>query len=311
MSDRSYNQLWRNVTSLKVLLSLVLMALFVSGALADGMRDDSGAGGSFYGEQLRPKYSNQPSNKEVSKVGWTQNLNQQIPLNLTFRDDKGQPVELKKYFGQKPVVMVMVYYTCPFLCGEVLHGTFSGLKSVKFQAGQDYQMVVVSIDSKEDSELAASMKASYLKQFGMEAQADGIHFLTGKDPAIHALTKAVGYDYVYDKKIDQFAHPAGIVLVTPQGRVDRYLSGVLFDSTNLRLGLVDAGKGKIGSPLDLVTLKCYHYDGQAGKYTFAIMDVLRMGGLVTVMMVGLLMVVLVRRDIVRTKAQAQEHEEEL
>ncbi|MEO6908692.1 MAG: SCO family protein [Abditibacteriaceae bacterium] len=304
------NHLWHADIGLKVLLSVVLLALFARETLADGGSDLAGAGGSYYGEQLRPKYNDQPSSAALNKVGWTQNLDQQIPLDLDFRDDKGQQVELKKYFGQKPVVMLMVYYTCPYLCGEVLHGVFSGLKGINFQASRDYQVVVVSINPDEDSELAASKKAEYLKQFGMEAQADGFHFLTGKTPAIQKLAKAIGFDYVYDKSLGQFAHPAGLVLVTPHGRVARYMSGVLFEPQDLRLGLLDAGRGKIGSALDMIVLKCYHYDGEAGKYTVAVMNILRVGGLITVILVGLLMVGLVRRDVTRTKAQEEDELED-
>jgi protein SCO1/2 len=303
MPYRKFNQLppWR--AALKVLLSAVLLGLLVISSSADGMRDVSGAGGSFYGEQLRPKFNNQPSSSELDKVGWTQNLNRQIPLNLTFRDEKGQQVELKKYFGEKPVIVEMVYFTCPFLCDEVLRGTFKGLKGVSFRAGRDYQVVAVSINPEEGPDIASAKKAGYLKDFGLESQADGIHFLTGKNPDIKKLAAAIGFDYAYDKKIDQFAHPAGLVLATPQGHVARYMNGVLFEPNDMRLGLLEAGQGKIGSPLDMIVMKCYHYDGQSGKYTFAIMDVLRVAGLITVMLVGLLMVVLVRRDIVKTKAE--------
>jgi protein SCO1/2 len=299
---KSNNMLLRR-GALKVLLSVLAMLLVATSAVADGFNDP---GASFYGEQIRPKVSNQLDSQVLDKVGWTQNLNKQIPLNLTFKDDGGNAVTLQKYFQGKPVLVEMVYFYCPMLCSEVMKGTFRGLKDLSFRPGRDYQLVVVSVNPKEGPDIAADEKKKYLKEFGMEKEADGVHFLTGEDKNIKSLAKAIGFGYTYDPKTDQFAHPAGMVLTTPEGVIARYMSGVFFDPKDLRLGFLDAGRGKIGSPLDLIVLKCFHYDGQTGKYTFAIMDVLRVGGLVTVMLIGLLMVVLVRRDVARTKAQREE-----
>jgi len=287
------------VTTIKVLLMFGLFVLLPAGVWAQGM--GAQPGGNFYNAEPRPQASNQVGEKVLSEVGWTQNLNQQIPLDLTFRDDAGKQVTLQKYFGKKPVLVEMVFFYCPMLCTEVLRGTFQGLKDTPFKAGQDYEMLVISINPKEGSELAAEKKAGYLKDFGMENQADGIHFLTGKEKEIEQLSKAIGFGYVYDASTDQFAHPAGLVMSTPEGKVARYMSGVIFEPKDLRLGFLDAGQGKIGSPLDLIVLKCYRYDGQTGQYTFAVMNVIRIAGLATVILVGLLMVVLVRRDMVRSK----------
>lgn len=289
--------------ALKVLLSVATLVLMVSAATAGSFTEP---GGSFYGEELRPPVSNQMGSEVLDKVGWTQNLNKQIPLDLTFKDEDGKVVKLQKYFGEKPVLIEMVYFYCPMLCGEVMKGTFRGLKDLTFRPGRDYEMVVVSVNPKEGPDIAKAKKLAYLKEFGMEKEAAGIHFLTGENTNIKPLAKALGFDYSYDPKTDQFAHPAGLVLATPAGHIARYMSGVLFEPKDLRFGFLDAGRGKIGSPLDLIVLKCYHYDGQSGKYTLAIMDVIRIGGLITVMLIGLLMVVLVRRDVARTKSQEKE-----
>jgi protein SCO1/2 len=289
--------------ALKVLLCAATLVLMITAATAGSFNDP---GGSFYGEQIRPEASNQLDNEVLDQVGWTQNLNKQVPLNLTFKDEDGKVVKLQKYFGEKPVLMEMVYFYCPMLCGEVLKGTFRGLKDLRFRPGRDYQMVVVSVNPKEGPDIAKTKKLEYLKEFGMEKEAAGIHFLTGENTNIKPLAKALGFDYSYDPKTDQFAHPAGLVLATPEGHIARYMSGVLFEPKDLRFGFLDAGRGKIGSPLDLIVLKCYHYDGQSGKYTFAVMDAVRIGGLITVMLIGLLMVVLVRRDVARTKSQKEE-----
>jgi protein SCO1/2 len=290
-------------TALKVLLSAAVLVFVVTSAMADGFNDP---GGSFYGEQLRPKVSNQLDSEELNKVGWTQNLNDPIPLNLNFKDESGNSVQLRKYFGDKPVLIEMVYFYCPMLCGEVLRGTFRGLKDLSFRPGRDYEFVVVSINPKEGPDIAKSNKSKYLKEFGMEKDAAGIHFLTGENTNIKPLAKAIGYDYTYDVKTDQYAHPAGFVLTTPQGHIAHYMSGVLFEHKDLRLAFLDAGRGEIGSPLDLMVLKCYQYDGQSGKYTLDVMETLRIGGVITVILIGLMMVVLVRRDVARTKSQREE-----
>ena len=302
MSCSMLNQLIRKGAALKVLLGAVILTLMMTPASAGNFVEP---GGSFYGEELRPPESNQLGTEVLNKVGWTQNLDKQIPLDLTFKDEDGNTVKLQKYFGEKPVLMEMVYFYCPMLCGEVMKGTFRGLKDLAFRPGRDYQLVVVSINPKEGPDIAKTKKLAYLKEFGMEKEAAGIHFLTGENTNIKPLAKALGFDYSYDPKTDQYAHPAGFVLATPEGRIARYMSGVLFEPKDLRLGFLEAGRGKIGSPLDLIVLKCYHYDGQSGKYTLDVMDSLRIGGLITIILIGLMMVALVRRDIARTKSQQE------
>ena len=289
--------------AIKVLLSAIVVVISMTPAIAGSFSDP---GSSFYGEQIRPPASNQLGTEVIEKVGWTQNLNTKIPLNLAFKDEDGKSVKLQQYFGEKPVVMEMVYFYCPMLCGEVLKGTFRGLKELKFRPGRDYQLVVVSINPKEGPDIAKKKKLEYLKEFGMEKEAAGIHFLTGLETNIKPLASALGFDYSYDAKTDQYAHPAGLVMVTPDGHIARYMGGVIFADNDLRLGFLDAGRGKIGSPIDLIVLKCYMYDGQSGKYTLNVMNSLRIGGVITVVLIGLLMVVLVRRDMARTKSETEE-----
>lgn len=293
------------ITAVKVLLMVGLCVLMPSAVWAQAM-GVSPSSGSFYKGEARPPVSNQAGEKVLSEVGWTQNLNAQIPLDKTFRDETGKQVTLQQYFGEKPVLVEMVFFYCPMLCIEVLRGTFDGLKETPFKAGQDYEMLVISINPEEGPELAAEKKAEYLSDFGMKDQAEGIHFLTGDEKNIKPVAQAIGFGYAYDETTDQYAHPAGFVMATPEGKVARYMSGVIFEPKDLRLGFLESGQGKIGSPLDLIVLKCYRYDGQTGKYTFAIMNVLRIAGMITVILVGLLMVALVRRDMVRSKGKGEE-----
>jgi len=292
------------ITAVKVLLMFGLFVLLPAESWAQRMGGQPG--GSFYSGEARPLTGNHAGEKVLSEVGWTQNLNQQIPLDSTFRDATGKSVTLRQYFGKKPVLVEMVFFYCPMLCTEVLRGTFEGLKDTPFKAGKDYEMVVISINPKEGPELAAEKKAEYLKEYGMEDQANGVHFLTGEDKNIKPVAKAIGFGYVYDPTTDQFAHPAGLVMATPSGKVARYMSGVIFEPKDLRLGFLEAGQGKIGSPLDLIVLKCYRYDGQTGKYTFAVVNMIRIAGIATVILIGLLMAVLVRRDMVRSRSKEED-----
>jgi protein SCO1 len=222
----------------------------------------------------------------LKDVGFDQRLNEQVPLDLAFVDESGRPIRLGDYFKGKPVVLICAYYKCPMLCTLVLNGTARGLSKVPFDIGADYQVVTVSIDPRETPDLAAAKKKSYLTRYDRPGAEEGWHFLTGKQDAIDKLTQAVGFRYVYDPKEDMFNHAAGITVLTPTGKISRYLFGVDFSPRDLRLALVEASANKIGSPADQVLLYCFHYDPATGKYALAIARFIQTGGVLIIAMVA-------------------------
>lgn len=211
-------------------------------------------------------------------VGITQKLDQQVPLNLQFRDENGRDVALSSFFHGKPVLLALVYYRCPMLCTQILNGVASSLKAVSFDPGKEFEVVSVSFDPKDTFELAAEKKISYLRRYGRPGTANGWHFLTGDPANIKALTDAVGFHYKYDAASDQFAHASGIMILTPEGRLSRYFYGVEFAPRDVRLGLVEASANKIGNPVDEALLFCFHYDPATGKYGAIAINLLRAAG---------------------------------
>jgi protein SCO1 len=218
----------------------------------------------------------------LDKVGFDQRLNEQVPMDLAFTDEDAKAVKLGDYFGQKPVILVLAYYRCPMLCTLVLNGLVQGMHDMPFTLGKEFNVVTVSFDPRETPDLAAAKKKTYMASYGQPGAAAGWHFLTGKQDAIEKLTKAVGFRYVYDAKHDQYIHTSGIMVLTPQGKISRYFYGIQFPGRNLRLGLVEASASKIGSPTDQILLYCFHYDPETGKYTASILNVVRMGGVLTI-----------------------------
>jgi protein SCO1/2 len=207
-----------------------------------------------------------------------------VPLDATFRDETGTDVELGRYFGEKPVVLVMAYFRCPRLCTEVLNDLNKGLRGVApFTAGRDFQVVVVSFDAREKPPLAAAKKHSYIEDYGRPGSEDGWHFLTGDQPSIDSLKEAVGFRTVYDAKNDQFAHDSAVMVLTPAGKLSRYLFGLGYNARDLRLALVDSSDGKVGSVIDHVLLMCFHYDPSTGKYSATVLSIVRVGGVITVL----------------------------
>ncbi len=215
-------------------------------------------------------------------VGLDQKLNGQVPRDLRFVDEAGREVRLGDYFGPRPVVLVLAYYECPMLCTEVLNGLVGSLETLPFDAGKQFDVVVVSIDPGETPALATQKKQLYLKRYGRPGAENAMHFLTGREDAIKALTSAVGFRYKYDPATDQFAHVAVLTILTPDARVSRYLYGIEYSPRDLKLALVEAADGKIGSAVDQALLFCYHYDPETGKYGLAIMNLVRLGGIFTV-----------------------------
>jgi protein SCO1/2 len=210
-------------------------------------------------------------------------LGNQVPLHTVFRDESDEKIELRDYFRDRPVILVLAYLRCPRLCNEVLNDLNKGLRGVQpLNAGRDFQVVVVSFDAREKPALAAAKKRAYVEDYGRPGSESGWHFLTGDQPDIDALEQAVGFRAVYDPKDDQFAHDSAVIVLTPQGKVSRYLFGLGYTPRDLRLALVESSDGKVGSFLDHVLLLCFHYDPAKGRYSATILTIVRVGGLLTV-----------------------------
>jgi protein SCO1/2 len=231
----------------------------------------------------------------LKNVGIQQNLNQEIPANLAFTDDLGRSLHLGDYFGKRPLILNLVYYNCPMLCGEVLSGLEHSLGMMQFDVGKEFDVITVSFDPSETPEMAAKKKSEFLRRYKRAGAEQGWHFLVGKPDAIDALTKAAGFQYQYDAKTKQFAHATAILVLTPEGRIAQYYYGVEYPPKDLRLGLVEAGKGKIGNIVDQLLLYCYHYDPEQGKYSATILRVLRLAGVATMLCIGTLIFVMIRR----------------
>jgi protein SCO1/2 len=274
---------------------LAAISLIACGTLASSLV----AQVSSYGEkQMGPQNIKSPI---LEKVGVAQHLNQQLPLDLIFTDDTGKQVQLGDYFGHRPAILALVYYQCPMLCSEELNGLTGALQMVSFRPGNDFDVIVASIDPSEGTDLAAAKKRTYVKRYGHPETADGWHFLTGAQSSIDALTRAVGFGYVKipgpDGKLTQFAHASSIQIVTPQGRLAQYYMGVEYSPRDLRLGLVEASANKIGSPVDNILTYCYHYDPSTNKHSLIVARVVQLGGLVTMLSLGGFMWAMFRRDI--------------
>ena len=242
-----------------------------------------------------------PTAELLRDVGIEQHLDSQLPLDAVFRDETGREVRLGDYFSDKPVVLALVYYRCPMLCTQVLNGFLKSSQAVPLEIGRDYEVVTVSFDPRETPELAAEKKKHYARAYRREGAARGWHFLTGDHESIDRLAATVGFRYNYDSPSDQFAHASGIVIATPDGRLARYLYGIEYSPHDLRLGLVESSAGRIGSPVDQVLLLCYHYDPLTGQYGLAISGVLRAAGGLTVLVLGIFLVAMYRRERRRPK----------
>lgn len=232
----------------------------------------------------------------LKNVGLDQKLNAQIPLDLTFTDENGKPVQLNQYFGSKPVILTLVYYNCPMLCTRILDDLDESLKQVPLNMGQDYDVLTVSIDPSDTTVLSASKHQLYTGIYGRQSGINGWHFLTGKEPEIKALAAAVGFRYAYDPVSKQFAHASGIMIATPQGKLSRYFYGITYRPIDLRLALDQASSGKIGSPVDALLLFCCEYNPATGKYGVIISHVIQLAGGITLLLLGGLIFVLLRRE---------------
>jgi protein SCO1/2 len=273
--------LWGGHSCPPLLLSLLLLATTAFGqGMSKGIMSPPA--------NVRPPY--------LENVGIDQHLDAQVPPDLAFTDDTGRPVKLGDYFGHKPLILNLVYYNCTMLCGEALAGLTGAMKMVEFNVGDEFDVLTVSFNPQETPEIAAAKKQDYLKRYGRPGAAAGWHFLTGPAESINALTKAVGFQYQYDAKSTQYAHATAIMVLTPQGRISRYFYGVDYPPKDLRMGLVEASQGKIGNAVDQVLLYCYHYDPATGKYGAVVSNILRLGGGLTIVIVGSLLLILFRLE---------------
>jgi protein SCO1 len=230
------------------------------------------------------------------EIGFDQKLGDPLPLDLPFRDETGATVRLADFFGRKPVVLSLVYYRCPMLCGLSLDGLASSLRTIAFDAGREFDVVTVSFDPRETQAEARARKERSVDRYGRPGAAAGWHFLTGDEASIRRLTSAVGFRYAWDGDLKQYAHPTGIVVVTPQGRIARYFFGVEYAAKDLRLGLVEAAAGRIGSLADRLLLLCYQYDPSSGRYGARALGAVRAAGALTVLGLGAFIVTMVRRE---------------
>lgn len=256
------------------------------------------------------QFQEQEQKKILDQVTVQQRLDTQVPLNLTFRDETGKTVRLGDYFGQRPVILVLAYYECPMLCTVVLNELTRSLHALDYTIGKEFEVITVSISPTETPELALKKKQTYLSAYKKKGAERGWHFLVGDEPNIKALANAVGFQYTYDPRTKQYAHPAVIMILTPQGKLSRYLLGIEFAARDLKFALIEASEGKIGNPVTSAVLYCFQYDPSSGKYGLVILRLVQLAGLITVLSLGLLIggaLLLERR---RSKTLPNENEQE-
>lgn len=238
----------------------------------------------------------------LKTVGIEQKLNGQLPFDAEFKDENGSVVKLGEFFGKgRPVVLALVYYECPMLCNEVLNGLTGSLKGISFNAGKDFDVVAISFDARENDkpDLTKNKKASYLARYERAGAENGWHFLTGTQSEIDKVTQTVGFNYKYDEATNQFAHAGGITLITPDGRISKYFYGIDYAPKDLKLGLMESAEGKIGSATEKLYLYCFHYDPATGKYGLAILKVMRLMAIATVLGLGAMIFIFLRRGKIK------------
>lgn len=267
-------------------LAHLVGALLICSALASG----SGA------QKVSSSTTAQDARSVAREIFIEQKPGAVLPLRERFRDETGSLRELGAFYRDKPVLTVLVYYECPMLCGLVLNDVVRCLRALSFDVGKEFDVVVVSIDPGESPELARKKKASALEVYDRPGSADGWHFLVGEQEAIDKLASAVGFQYSYDPKTDQYAHAAGIQIVTPKGVVSRYFLGLEYSPRDVRLALIEAGDGTVGSVIDQVQFLCFQYDPTSGKYGLAVMRILRIGGILTVLGIASYLFIALRRE---------------
>jgi protein SCO1 len=286
---------------LKVVVFTLFASMLLTGVTAHGQSGPPGPSSPLYGARPQVGSSTTGLPPALRDVGIDQKLNQQLPLDLVFKDENDQPVRLGQYFGSKPVVLSLVYYSCPMLCTQILNGMVTSFRVLPFQLGKEYDVVTISFDPSETPALATAKKKTYVGYLPASMQPGataGWHFLTGDQENIKQITDAVGFRYHYDEATKQFAHASAIMVATPQGKLSRYYYGIDYSARDLRLGLIESAQNKIGSPVDQLLLYCYHYDPATGKYGAVVMNMVRLGGVATIIGILALLIFLRRRPAI-------------
>jgi protein SCO1 len=291
---------WKSVCSVVVSVSSVVVLVATpataqtSGAPAPGFKRESGIPASTRPAALR-------------EVGFDQNLDQRMPLDTPLVDEAGRIVRLGDYFGARPVVLLFAYYECPMLCTQVINGLASALGVLSLEPGRDFEIVTISFDPRDTPATATAKKAGYMQRYKRAGAETAWHFLTGDPASIDRLTKAAGFRYVWDEQTQQFAHPSGVIVLTPDGRLARYLFGIEYSPRDLRLGIVDASAGKVGSPVDALLLYCFHYNPMTGRYGLVIMRAIRIAGAATILALGGFIFIMLRRERTGHPASSTQH----
>ena len=289
-----------------ILLSSLCLLFLCSQAVSAQMGRPRGASPLYSSKPYEPSApTGLPS--ALKEVGIDQKLNQPLPADAVFNDENGNEVKLGSYFGKRPIVVSLVYYDCPMLCTQVLNGMVASFKTLSLNPGQDFDVISISFDPRETPALAASKKNVYVNYLPASKRAGantGWHFLTGNEENIRRVTEAIGFHYRFDQSTNQFAHASAIYVVTPEGKLSHYFYGIEYAPRDLRLGLVEASQNKIGSAVDQLMLYCYHYDPETGRYGAVVMNMIRLGGVITVFGIGLLLLVLRKRNAARVHLQA-------
>ena len=245
---------------------------------------------------VSPLFAHDDRPVALRNVDLEQKLGAQVPLDVEFRDEAGRTVTLKDYFGRRPLILSLVYYSCQDLCPLTLDGLVRGMRPLSFNIGDQFDVLTVSFDPRDTSALAAAKKNNFVKQYSRPGAEKGWNFLTGDETAIRRLTEAVGFRYNYESETGRFGHATGIMLLTPDGKIARYFYGIEFSPRDLRLGLIEASAKKIASPIDQLLLFCYHYDPATGKYSLLVTNLVRLAGIATVLVLVIFIAVMLRRD---------------
>jgi protein SCO1/2 len=248
------------------------------------------------GYKLEPGVASTSVPKALREIGFDQHIDARIPLDVPFRDESGRTVAIGDYFGKRPVVLLFAYFDCPMLCTQVINGLSSALGVLSLDPGRDFEILTVSFNPHDTPESARAKKAIYIERYKHDGASAAWHFLTGDQPAIDRLTKAAGFNYAWDADTKQYAHPTGVMVLTPDGRLARYLFGIEYGPRDLRYAIVEASAGRVGSAVDSLLLYCYHYDPETGRYGLAIMRTIRIAAAGTVLLLAGFIVVMVRRE---------------
>jgi protein SCO1/2 len=278
------------------LFSSTVRPFIIAAAIATAALPARAQPGEPSGARMEPGTAANAKPGLLNKIGIDQRLNEQVPLDLVFKDESGRELKLGELFGKRPVVLALVYYECPMLCTQVLNGAVSALSILTFDVGKEYDVIAVSINPKETPALAAEKKKAYVQRYKRPQTAAGWHFLTGDEQNIQKLAAAVGFRYAFDPDIQQYAHGAAIEILTPRAVVSKYFYGIEFSPRDLRFGLIDASDERIGTVVDNALMLCYHYDPATGKYGAAAIDAIRVGGIATLTALLSFMFISLRRE---------------